>query len=411
MAQHLTDAIVKRLEPPAAGNRITKDDAVKGFGCRVTVNGNRSFTLDYTTREGRQRRITIGDAGNWTTVAARNRARELRREIDQGGDPLGDIEEARAAPTVDQLLDRVEQEHLPRLRPRTRDSYHELLANHVRPHFGKHAKVSAVRGDDIDALHRRISKEGKRGLPAPYQANRTIAVLSKCFALAIRWGMRDDNDNPCKGTTKNKEYQRRRYLKPEELARLVEAMAAHPNQQAVNAIRLLLLTGARRGEILSMRWADLDLGAGLWSKPPSSTKQKEHHEVPLSAPARQLLAGIHDAFIAKRQQLPEYVFPGGGEYGHVMEIKRTWHAICKAAGITNLRVHDLRHSYASELVSGGATLPLIGALLGHSNPNTTNRYAHLYVDPLRAATERVGATIVNAGKPTEEPVKLPQRGR
>jgi integrase len=399
------------LEPPAAGNRITKDDAVKGFGCRVTANGNRSFTLDYTTREGRQRRYTIGDADHWKTTDARAKARDLRKEIDQlGGDPLKDIEDARAAPTMADLLDRFEKEHLPRKRPSTAQGYRELLANHIRPHFGKHTKVGNITHNDIQQLQDKVSKAGKRqkngvALPAPYQANRVHSVLSKAFNLAIRWGMRADN--PCKGIERNKEYERRRYIKPkEELPRLVEAMAAHPNQQAVNAIRLLLLTGARRGEVLSMRWADIDIGAGTWSKPPSSTKQKEWHEVPLSAPARQLLAGIHDAFIAKRQQLPEYVFPGGGAHGHVMEIKRTWYAIKKAAGITNLRVHDLRHSFASELVSGGATLHLVGALLGHSDPSVTARYSHLYIDPLRAATERVGATIVNAGKTVENPTPL-----
>jgi integrase len=411
MSQYLTDAIVKKLPIPAKDNQIEKDDpvkGVKGFGARVTANGVRSYTLDYTTKAGRQRRLTIGLTAHWKTTDARAEAKRLRQMVDQGGDPLGDIEDARAAPTMADLFDRFEKEHLPRLRPHSASEYRYLLANYIQPHFGQQTKVAAVSHDDVQRLHDKISKAGLRGNPAPYAANRTLAILSKMFSLSVRWNMRADN--PAKGTERNKEYQRRRYLKPEELARLVEALAAHPNQQAANAIRLLLLTGARRGEVLSMQWNDIDLGEGLWSKLPSSTKQKEHHEVPLSAPARQLLADIEKALIAKHRQLPEYVFPGGGQYAHVMEIKRAWRAICKAAGITDLRVHDLRHSYASELVSGGASLPLIGALLGHSNPNTTNRYSHLYIDPLRAATERVGATIVNAGKPAEEPTPL-RRGR
>jgi integrase len=252
---------------------------------------------------------------------------------------------------------------------------------------------------DIEKLHRKITAAGH-----PYRANAVIRVASRMFNLSVRWGMRDDN--PCRGVDRNKEFERRRYVKPEELPELIKVLAAHPNQQAANAIRLLLLTGARRGEVLSARWADIDLGAGLWSKPPSSTKQKEHHEVPLSAPARQLLSEIREALLGKHRQLPEFVFPGGGDSGHLVEIKRVWRNVCKAAGISGLRIHDLRHSYASELVSGGASLPLIGALLGHASPQTTKRYSHLYRDPLRAATERVGQVIANAGKPVEDPIDV-----
>ena len=184
------------------------------------------------------------------------------------------------------------------------------------------------------------------------------------------------------------------------------------DQQSANAIRLLLLTGARRGEVLSMRWSDYDPATGVWSKPPSTTKQKEHHWVPLSAPTRQLLGDIAEAQVGKhRHGLPEFVFPGNGDRGHVVEIKRSWRTLCRAAGLENLRLHDLRHSFASQLASGGASLPLIGALLGHSQPATTARYAHLFDDPQRAAVERVGAVIMNAGKPApDEPTPI-KRGR
>jgi integrase len=223
------------------------------------------------------------------------------------------------------------------------------------------------------------------------------------FSLAIHWHMRETN--PVKGIERNKEYHRRRYLSGDELVRLTKALAKHPERQAADAIRLLLLTGARRGEVLSMRWDDI--ADGVWSKPPSSTKQKEHHQIPLSAPALQLLADI------RKRQRPraEFVLPSHGTSGHRVELKKDWAALCKAAGIEGLRVHDLRHSYASQLVSGGASLPLIGALLGHSNPATTHRYAHLFRDPLKEATERVGAVITAAGKPAKPPIKLKRRGR
>ena len=399
----LTDSLVKRLPLPKQGNHITYDDDVKGFGVRVTAGGARSFILNYTTRGGRERRHTIGafDEETRKTTDARNEAKRLKRLIEDGGDPLGDIEEERAAPTVADLIERFEKEHLPRLRATSQADYRRMIANHIGPHFGQHVKVADVRFEDIDRLHRRITAAGHL-----HRANRVIAVLSKMFSLAVRWHMRPDN--PAKGIERNTEHHRRRYLQSEELIRLTQALATYPDQEAANAIRILLLTGCRRGEALAMRWADIDLAAGKWSKPPSSTKQKEFHEVPLSAPTRQLLAEIRDAQASRNPKRPlgEFVFPGFGESGHRTNLKRPWRQLCKAASITALRLHDLRHSYASQLASAGASLPLIGALLGHSNPTTTSRYAHLFDDPQRAATERVGAVIAAAGQPPKEPTPL-----
>src|SRR5262249_47337183 len=163
-----------------------------------------------------------------------------------------------------------------------------------------------------DALHRKITRSG-----ATYAANRTAAVLSKMFNLAIRWGYRETN--PAKGIERNKEFTRRRYLSSEELPRLAAALDKHLDRHAANIVRLLLLCGARRGELFAMRWADVDLGNGLWSKPPSSTKQREHHQVPLSAPALQLLSDIRAEQTKRhRHGLPTYVFPGAGKSGHVV---------------------------------------------------------------------------------------------
>ena len=160
-----------------------------------------------------------------------------------------------------------------------------------------------------------------------------------------------------------------------------------------------------------MEWGALDLSAGIWTKLGSTTKQKTDHVVPLSAPARLLLSEMQDEYIRlhPRKSLPQYVFPSSSSTGHLAKVQQSWASICKAAGITGLRIHDLRHSFASQLASGGASLPLIGALLGHSNPVTTHRYAHLFDDPQRAAVERVGAVITAAGKPAEEPVPVPLR--
>ena len=177
--------------------------------------------------------------------------------------------------------------------------------------------------------------------------------------------------------------------------RLTKALADYRDQTVANIIRLLLLTGARSGEVLAARWADIDLKEGIWTKPGATTKQKTEHRVPLSAPAMQLLASLPND--------NEFVFPGRGG-GHRTDLKKPWPKICKAAKIAGVRVHDLRHTYASLLASAGFSLPMIGALLGHTQPQTTARYAHLFDDPLRKATESVGAIIT--GKPKAEVRRL-----
>ncbi len=403
----LTDAAIKRLPLPKTGNRVYYDDP-PGFGCRVTAAGTKAFVFNYRIRTtGRERRITIGKHPSWSVGAARTEARRLRRLVDQGADPLGDIEVKREAPTVVDLIARFDGEHIgPRLRKGTAHAYRLLIKKHIAPYFGKHTKVTDVRFEDIDALHRKITTSGRT-----YAANRCLGVLSKMFALAIRWHMRDDN--PVRGVERNTEAKRKRYLSGDELAALTKALAVHPDQQVSNIVRLLLLTGARSGEVRAMRWADVDLTKGTWSKPASTTKQKADHVVPLSAPVRQLLSSLRAQQTAKGSSLGPWVFPSNNNAtGHTVALSRAWATICKRAGIRDLRIHDLRHSFASQLASGGASLPLIGALLGHSNPTTTHRYSHLFDDPQRAAVERVAAIIDAAGKnDVKELVPFPKGGR
>lgn len=376
----LTDAAIKRLPAPKTGNRVYYDGLVAGFGIRVTAAGARAFIYNYRTRAtGRERRITIGKFPSWSVGTARTQAKRLRRLVDQGEDPLGNIKAEREAPTVVDLLTRFDAEHIgPRLRPGSARAYRSLIRKHIAPYFGAHVKVSAVSFADVDALHRKITKTG-----STYAANRCIAVLGKAFALAKRWGWRDDS--PVHSVERNPEVNRKRYLSGNELAALTKALAAYPDQQVPNIVRLLLLTGARAGEVAGMRWANIDLREGTWSKPASTTKQKADHHVPLSAPARQLLSELR-----ARGTAGDWVFPSdNNDTGHVVSFERAWTAICQTAGIRDLRVHDLRHSFASELASSGASLPLIGALLGHSNPSTTARYSHLYQAPSSPTLARV----------------------
>jgi integrase len=384
----LTGSIVRTRPAPAKGNEITfegGEGSVAGFGIRVTANNVRAFIYNYRTRHGTDRRITIGRWPDWSVTDARRQARRLSHIVDHDGDPLADLTADREAPTMGELLGRFEKEYLPRRRASTVRDYKSAIAKYIRPHF-RAKKVADVTFADCDRLHRKITGAGHGR-----RANTVAAILSKVFSLAIRWGMRADN--PCKGIDRNPEVMRRRYMSGPELKALTAALAKLPDKRSADAVRLLLLTGARRGEVLAMRWEDIDLGTGVWSKPGSSVKQGTDHIVPLSAPARQLLSEICEQQKAKRKPLGEYVFPGAGGTGHIVEIKRAWRQLCKAAGISGLRIHDLRHSFASQLASGGANLPLIGALLGHSNPTTTSRYAHLFDDPQRAAVEKVGAII------------------
>jgi integrase len=397
MGQRLTDRIVAKLPAPASGNIITYDTAddrgrdwTPGFGVRVTRAGNRSFVLNYRNRSGRARRLTIGAPPAWSVVAARAEAAAYKREIDQGRDPQGEKETKRDAPTVNDLADRFEAEHLPKKRALTQRDYRALLANEIRPALGS-MQVAEVQFSDIDRLHRRVSAR------APYVANRTVALCSRLFNLAIRWTWRADN--PCRGIERNQENKRRRYLSGDELGRLVAAMADHPDRQAMDIFRLLLLTGARRNEVQAACWDQFDLAAGLWTKPGATTKQKTEHRVPLSAPAKALIAGL--------EREGDYLFPGRTG-PHRVEIKSAWASLCRAAGISGLRIHDLRHSFASNLASAGVGLHVIGGLIGHSQPSTTHRYAHLFDDPLREAAERAGAIVANAGKTAANVV--PMRG-
>jgi integrase len=418
----LTDKAIDGLPLPAKGGVITYDKDVPGFGMRVTAKGARSFVLNYVV-SGVERRMTIGQYSVWSATAAREEARELRRKIDRGIDPLAERKDQevaaaaeRDAPTMRELFDRYAQEHLPHKSVRAAADDRSIWNQLVLPVLGE-IKVTAVKSTDIDSLHASISTT------RPVRANRTIEVMRKAFNLAIRWGWRPDN--PVSGVRKNPEHRRARYLSSAEVIKLAEALAAHHEKTSAQAIRLLMLTGARRGEVLSACWDMFDLENGVWVKPSAHTKQRKEHRVPLSAPAVQLLKELRAEALermkkAEAAEINPYVFPGDdGE--PLTDIKRTWLTVCKKAGLakeveqrtragklvkdkdgkpimvwkTTVRIHDLRHTYASVLASEGLSLPIIGALLGHTQPQTTARYAHLFDDPLRAATERVGALIQN----------------
>jgi len=395
----LTDKQARRCAIPATGLKIYPDSghpkAVANFGVRVTAAGARAWVYRYR-HNGRSRTYTIGDVSSWPAAAARSEAKRLARLVDQGHDPQADKQAAREAPTMRELCDRYVGEHA--VKKRTEAEDRRMIETIIRPALGAR-KVVEIEFSDVDQLHRRLTTKGMRtghGRGAPYAANRVVSLLGKMFALSIQWKMR--SDNPAKGIERNVEQKRKRYLKPDELARLTAALAAHPDQVIADALRMLLLTGARKSEVLGARFAQFE--ADVWTKRSSETKQKREHEVSISAPVREIIDRRRAATNG------EFLFPGRGT-DHLTEIKKACAAICRAADLRDFRIHDLRHSAASFLVSNGATLPLIGAILGHSQASTTQRYAHLLRDPQKAAVEELANIVMQRPKAKV----VPMRGR
>jgi len=382
MVSNFTDKSIRALPVPVKGLKIHYDDKLVGFGVRVTAAGYRSFVLRYRTKGGIQRTDTIGAVDTWTVPAARARAIEIKRAVDSGEDPQAVRQADRDAPDMRELAERFITDHMPKLRPSTAKDNRALIKNEILPNLGS-LKVAAIQYADIDRLHGQMSKG------APYRANRLLSLLSKMFSLSILWKWRQDN--PCKSIQRNPEEGRERFLTKPELVALVDALADYQNQQVSNIIRLLLLTGARNSEVFKAKWVQFDLDGKTWTKRAAFTKQEKLHHVHLSEPAKALL------WLVREGATSEYVFPNPETGLPYTTIKKAWATICKAAGISNLRLYDCRHNFASVLINADVPLHVIGKLLGHTQPKTTARYAHLYPDTLREATAKAGKVIEDAG--------------
>jgi integrase len=380
MSSKLYDAGVKKLKPRSS-TYIEFDTVVKGFGVRLTPAGSRSFVISYRTRSGRQRRYTIGGFPNWSLSAARKVAKELLQRVGLGEDPVAQRKEDRGGETVGDLAERYIDQHLPKKRPSSQREDRDLLRLYILPEL-RTTKVRDVDHNAVDRLHRKITKEGK-----PTRANAVVRLLSKMLNLSIKWGMR--SDNPCKGIEKNDELPRERYLSRKEIERLLTVLSEERDRESVSAILLAMLTGARRGEVVRATWDQFDLEQGVWTKPSAHTKQKRTHRAPLTPRA---LAMLH----AMREENPHdrMLFPVRAKIGTV---RPAWERVRKAAGMRDLRFHDLRHSFASLLAGDGVSLLMIGKLLGHTQEKTTARYAHLADQPLRDAVARVGKFIGEGG--------------
>lgn len=364
----ITETLAKRALPEGS-TKIRYDDELSGFGLRVTKAGNKAFILNYHINK-RERRFTIGSYPTWSAGAARDEAKRLRRQIDQGEDPLEIRNERRAAPDVAELWIEYQKIHLPTLSPKSQVDQTGMWNNFILPSL-KAVQVRELTSIHIDRLHAKVSETGAT------RANRVLEVLRKALNLAIRWQWIEKN--AADGFRRNAEHSRERYLTVEEYDRVYKALDRMPNQSAANAIRLLILTGARRGEVLGLEWPDLDLGLGIWTVPPHKNKTRTKKRLPLSDKASLLLQAM------KEGATSNLVFPTVNDTP-LPDINRPWRWLCDETKLKSLRVHDLRHSFASILVSSGETLETIGKLLGHKQHQTTMRYAHLMDDPLRRAT-------------------------
>ncbi len=374
----LSKSVVDKL-PALPAEVLYWDTSLIGFGLRVKPNNTRSYLVQYRNRSsGRSRRKTIGQHGPLMSFSqAKDIATGLLSDVLRGGDPVADAGKARVAPTLRLLSNQYLEVHaIPKKRSKSVTNDQSMLNRLILPKLGNH-NVVEIGHKEIQTFHNSLKS-------TPYQANRALALLSKMFELSIKWGMR--TDNPVKGVERYHEEKRHRWLSDRELEQLASALDAHPNQKAANAIRFQLLTGARIGEVLTAEWKDFDFDRGVWIKPSHHTKQKRTEHLPLSGAAMALLIGARNTSKGNS----DYVFPGKAKGRPMVDLKKFWRSIVKAAEIEDYRIHDNRHTHASHLVSSGASLVIVGRLLGHTNPMTTQRYAHLADDPLRAAAELFG---------------------
>lgn len=382
----ISDRQVKSLEAPTKGNRVTYDDKISGFGVRVTSAGKKAFVLNYRFK-GRERRITIGAYPEWTVLAARKRAEEYRLQITNGIDPLEVRQSQYAAPTMRDVFARYDAEYLPKLADRSAADVRSMFKTFILPKIGA-KKVEDVTFDDCSAIHRFIS------IDRPTRANRVHEALRRSLNLAITWGWIDKN--PAARVERNSEHKRTRYLSQDEIGRLLDALDSHPQRTSCEAIMFMLLTGCRRGEALGARWDQFDPSLRIWTKPAATTKQRREHRVPVSTRVTDMLKARREALTAAPVDDPVQASPfvfATDQGRALVDVKRTWASVTKTAGVSDVHMHDLRHTFASLLVSQGQSLPVIGAMLGHTQTQTTARYAHLFDDSLMNAAELVGAAV------------------
>ncbi len=398
--------------PTPATTRIVYDDDLSGFGLRLLPTGRRVFIAHYRVgggRTGRQRKVTLGVYGKITAEEARTKAKDVLANAHLGADFAEERDKVRESQTVSQLIDAWAKDGVltnrrtgARRKQVNIDNEIALANHHIRPMIGGRTVESLIKGD-IQRLRNQIAngetktkrKGRKRGLikvtGGEGTATRTIRLFSSILSYAVDMGVIERN--PALGVRLAPGGQRHRFLSPEELRRLGGVLDQPVNSltagTAATIIRLLILTGARRGEIEGLKWSEVDFNFGMLRKKTSKTGAKV---IPLARVAVEIL-GEQRRWVDRSQI---WVFPACRGEGHFDGLNKEWHRIRKLAGIEDVRIHDLRHTFASVGAGGGVGLPLIGGILGHRQASTTQRYAHLADGPLRTAADLIGSELAAA---------------
>ena len=354
------------------------DRDLPGFGVRVYPSGKKVFVVQ-TRAFGRSKRVTLGEHGapNFSVADARKKAAEVIARIKTGQPPVPP--EPAPDPTVADLAERYQREHVAmRCKPLTVSHYRLMLRKHIVPAFGERL-VADVEYKDILAFHNSLHH-------MPTVANRAADILVKMFNLSDAWGWRPSGTNPARGVPRFRVEKHERFLTREELFRLGQALRAAPARRlasthAAAAIRLLVLTGCRRNEILCLRWDDLNFDTGQMRLPDTKTGTRM---APLTPAVARVLNGL------SRTPGNPWVFPGRKKGTRRVNLNDSWDRVRKHAQLDDVRLHDLRHTFASRALALGEGLPMIGDLLGHRMVTTTARYAHLARDSVREATAKVG---------------------